>query len=77
MADGAGVATEEGDAVGTTVGCGVLARCVGLLLGAGLADVTRAVGPGVVAGWDVEGTAVGEPAVCAGPGETAAPDGMR
>jgi hypothetical protein len=75
VADGAGVAAEEGDAVGTTVGCGVLARCVGLLLGAGLVDVTRTVGLGVVVGWDVEGTAVDEPAGCAG--ETAAPDGLK
>ena len=52
-----------------------MARCVGLLLGAGLVDVTRTVGLGVVVGWDVEGTAVDEPAGCAG--ETAAPDGLK
>jgi hypothetical protein len=73
-ADGAGVASEEGDAVGTTVGCGVSARCVGLLLGAGLVDVTRVVGLDVVAGWELDGTAVGEPTGCAG---EAVPDGLR
>ncbi len=77
VADGAGVPTEAGDAVGTTVGCGVWASCVVLLLGAGLVDVTRAVGISVVADWDVEGTAVDEPAGCAGAGETAALDGLR
>ncbi|MGO9782742.1 MAG: hypothetical protein ACLPKE_23320 [Streptosporangiaceae bacterium] len=77
MADGAGVPTEAGDAVGTTVGCGVWASRVVLLSGAGLVDVTRAVDAGVVAGWDVEGTAVDEPAGCAGAGETAALDGLR
>ena len=52
-----------------------MARCVVLGLGAGLVDVPRAVGLGVVAGWDVAGTAVGEPAGCAG--ETAALGGLR
>ena len=54
-----------------------MARCVVLGLGAGLVDVTRAVGLDVVADWDVEGTAVGEPAGCAGAGETAALGGLR
>jgi hypothetical protein len=66
VADGAGVTTEEGDVVGTTVGCGVLG------LDAGLAGVIRAVGLGVVAGRDVEGTALGEAVGCAGVGETVA-----
>lgn len=58
-----------------------MARCVVLgaglvVLGAGLVDVTRAVGLGVVAGGDVEGTAVDEPAGCPA-GEPAVPDGLR
>lgn len=61
MADGAGVTTEDGDVAGT-VGCGVP------VLGAGLVGVTRAVGLGVVARRDVEGTAVGETARCVGVG---------
>jgi hypothetical protein len=64
VADGAGV-TEEGDVVGTTVGCGVL------VLDAGLAGVLRAVGFGLAAGGDVEGT-LGEAVGCAGAGETVA-----
>jgi hypothetical protein len=54
--------------VGTTVGCGVLAGCGVLVLGAGLV--------GGVAGRDVEGTALGEAAgeavCCAGVGEKVA-----
>jgi hypothetical protein len=78
VANGEGVPAEEGDAVGTTVGGGVPARCVVLVLGAGLVGVTRAVGPGVVdgrgvVGRGVEGTAVDEPAGCAGVWETAVP----
>jgi hypothetical protein len=65
-AEGDGDATEEGGVVGTTVGCGVL------VLGAGLAGVIRAVGLGVIAGRDVEGTALGEAVGCAGVGETVA-----
>jgi hypothetical protein len=57
VGDGAGVPAEEGEGVGTTVGCGVLV-VDGLLVG-----VTRAVGLGVVARCDV-GTAVGEAARC-------------
>jgi hypothetical protein len=72
VGDGAGVTTEEGDVVGTTVGCGVLAGCGVLVLGAGLV--------GGVAGRDVEGTALGEAADeaadeavgCAGVGGTVA-----
>ena len=58
-----------------------------LVLGAGLAGVTRAVGAGVadgrtvdgggVAGRGVAGTAVGEPAGCAGVWETAALGGLK
>lgn len=66
VADGAGVTTEEGDVAGTTPGCGVL------VLGAGLADVIRAVGLGVVADRDVAGTALGEAVGWAGVGETVA-----
>jgi hypothetical protein len=77
VANGEGVPAEEGDAVGTTVGGGVPARCVVLVVGAGLAGVTRAVGPGVVDGRaadgrGVAGTAVEEPAGCAGVWERAA-----
>ena len=64
MADGAGVTVEEGDASGTTVGCGVPVGCGVLVLGAGLV--------GGVAGRDVEGTALDEAVVCAGVGETVA-----
>ena len=82
MTNGEGVPAEEGDAVGTTVGGGVPARCVVLVLGAGLVGVTRAVGPGVVDGRavdgrGVDGTAVYEPAGCAGAWETAAPGGLK
>ena len=87
MANGEGVPAGEGDAVGTTVGGGVPARCVVLVWGAGLVGVTRAVGSGVadgravagraVAGWGVEGTAVDEPAGCAGVWETAALGGLK
>ena len=66
VADGAAVTTEEGDVVGTTVGCGVLG------LDAAPVGVIRAVGRGVVAGRDVEGTALGEAVGCAGTGETVA-----
>ena len=66
MADGAGVTTEEGDVVGTTVGCGVV------VLDAGLAGVIRVVGRAVVADRDVEGTALGGAVGCAGVGETVA-----
>ncbi|HEX9517445.1 MAG TPA: hypothetical protein VF940_14870 [Streptosporangiaceae bacterium] len=65
MADGDGSADEEGDGVGTAVGCGVL------VLDAGLADVIRAAGPGVAADRAVEGTGPGE-AAGRGAGETAA-----
>jgi hypothetical protein len=58
--DGAAVTTEDGDVVGTTVGCGVLG------LDAGLVGVIRAVGRGVVADRDVEGAALGEAVGCAG-----------
>ena len=80
-ADGAGVPTGEGDAVGTTVGCGVLARFVVLgaglvVLGAGLVDVTRAVGLGVAVAGDVEGTTVDEPAGRVAE-EPVVPDGLR
>jgi len=64
--DGVGVATEEGDGVGATVGCGVLAR------GAGLVGVTRGVGLGVGVGRGVVGTAVGEVVGCARVGEPVA-----
>ncbi len=64
MADGAGVTTEEGDVVGTTVGRGVLAGCGVLVVGAGLV--------GGVAGRDVEGTTLGAALGCAGAGETVA-----
>jgi hypothetical protein len=60
VADGDGITDEEGDAVG----CGVL------VLDAELVDVIRAVGPGVVAGREVEGTGLGE-AAGRGAGETA------
>jgi hypothetical protein len=58
VTDGAGVATEEGDVVGVTVGCGVL------VLDAGLVGVARVVGLGearfaglgVLADRDGEGT---------------------
>jgi len=78
---GEGVPAEEGDAVGTTVGGGVPARCVVLVAGAGLVGVTRAVGPGVVdgraaVGRGVEGTAVDEPAGCAGAWGPAAPEAV-
>jgi hypothetical protein len=66
VAYGAGVTTEEGDVAGTEVGCGVL------VLDAGLAGVTRAVGRGVAAGRDVEGTALGGAVGCAGAGEMVA-----
>ena len=66
--DGDGVATEEGDGVGVTAGCGVLA------LGAGLVGVTRGVGLGVAAGRDLEGTVVGETVCCARVGESVAAD---
>ena len=66
VADGAGVTTEEGDGVRATVGCGVLG------VAAGLAGAVRAVGRGVVAGRDVEGTALGEAVDCVGVGETVA-----
>lgn len=72
VADGAGVATEEDDVVGTTVGCGDLVRSGVLVLGAGLDGVIRAVGLGVVAGRDVEGAALGDAAGWAGAGETVA-----
>ena len=65
---GAGVTAEDGDVVGTTVGCGVVR------LGAGLVGVIRAVGLGVVAGRDTGGTGLGEVAGCAGVGETVAAD---
>ena len=64
MADGDGSTDEEGDGVGTAVGCG------GLVLDAGLADVIRAAGPGVAADREVEGTGPGE-AAGRGAGETA------
>jgi hypothetical protein len=59
VADGDGSTDEEGDAVG----CGVL------VLDAGLVDVIRAVGPGVVADREVEATGLGE-AAGRGVGET-------
>jgi hypothetical protein len=58
VADGAGVATEEGDVVGVTVGCGVLvldAGLVGVVRVAGAGDA-RSAGPGVFADRDGEGT---------------------
>ena len=64
MADGDGSTDEEGDGVGTAVGCGVL------ILDAGLVDVIRAAGPGVAADRAVEGTGPGE-AAGRGAGETA------
>ena len=81
-ANGEGVRAEEGDAVGTTAGGGVPATCVVLVVGAGLVGVTRAVGPGVVdgraaVGRGVEGTAVDEPAGCAGAWGPAAPGGLK
>ncbi len=86
MANGEGVPAEEGDAVGTTVGGGVPARCVVLVSGAGLVGVTRAAGPGVVDGRAVDGrgvvgrgveAAVDEPAGCAGVWETVAAGGLK
>jgi len=65
VADGDGSTDEEGDAVGTAVGCGVP------VLDAGLVDVIRAVGPGVVADREVEATGLGE-AAGRGAGETVA-----
>ena len=65
MADGDGSTDEEGDGVGTAVGCGAL------VLDAGLVDVIRAVGPGVAADREVEGTGPGE-AAGRGAGETVA-----
>ena len=65
MADGDGITDEEGDGVGTAVGCGVL------VLDGGLVDVIRAVGPGVAADREVEGTGPRE-AAGRGTGETAA-----
>ncbi len=65
VADGDGSTDEEGDGVGTAVGCGVL------VLDAGLVDVIRAVGPGVAADRAVEGTGPGE-AAGRGAGETVA-----
>jgi hypothetical protein len=50
--------------VGATVGCGVV------VLDARLAGVVRAVGLGVVADRDVEGTALSGAVGCAGVGET-------
>jgi hypothetical protein len=65
VADGAGVTTEEGDVAGTTVGCGVVAGCGVLVLGAGLV--------GVAVDRDVEDTAPpGEAVDCAGVPETVA-----
>jgi len=63
VAEGDGGTDEEGDVVGTAVGCGVL------VLDAGLVDVIRGVGPGVVADREVEGTGPGE-AAGRGAGET-------
>lgn len=68
MADGAGVAAEDGDVVGTPVGCGTL------VLGAGL-GVICAVGLGVAADRDAEGAALGEAVGCAFAGETVAAGG--
>ena len=65
MADGDGSTDEEGDGVGTAVGCGVL------VLDAGLADVIRAADPGVAADRAAEGTGPGE-AAGRGAGETLA-----
>jgi len=56
---------EEGDVVGTAVGCGVP------VLDARLVDVIRAVGPGVIADREMEGTGLGE-AAGRGVGETVA-----
>jgi hypothetical protein len=65
VAEGDGSTDDEGDAVGTAVGCGVL------VLDAGLVDVIRGVGPGVVADREVEATGLGE-AAGRGVGETVA-----
>jgi len=65
VADGDGSTDEEGDGVGTAVGCGVL------VLDAGLVDVIRGVGPGVAADREVEATGPGE-AAGRGAGETVA-----
>jgi hypothetical protein len=66
LVDGAGVTTEEGDAVGTAVGCGAL------LAGAELAGLIRAVGAGVAADRDGEGSELAGAADRAGAGETVA-----
>jgi hypothetical protein len=66
LVDGAGVTTEEGDAVGTAVGCGAL------LAGAELAGLIRAVGAGVAADRDGEGSELAGAADRAGGGETVA-----
>ncbi|HEX9540410.1 MAG TPA: hypothetical protein VGA04_19795 [Streptosporangiaceae bacterium] len=58
MAEGVGVTAEEGDVVGTPVGCGVPAgdtELAGVVCEVGL-GVARTVGPGVTAGADVAGT---------------------
>jgi hypothetical protein len=66
VADGDGVTDEEGDAVG----CGVL------VLDAGLVDVIRAVGLGVVADREMEGTGLGEAAGRGAGGTVAARSGL-
>ncbi len=66
LVDGAGVTGEEGDAVGTTVGCDAL------VAGTELAGLIRAVGDGEAAGRDGEGSDLARPANCAGAGETVA-----
>lgn len=64
MAEGVGVAVEEGDGAGVPVGCGVP---VG---DAELVGVAREVGLGVVVGGDVVGTGPGEVEGCTVAGVT-------
>ena len=66
MAAGAGVPTDEGDVVGTTVGCGVPAGFGVPVLDGELVGVIRDFGRGVVAGRAVECPGRGEAAGCAG-----------
>ena len=65
VADGAGVTTGEADVVGALAGCGVLD------LDAGLVGVIRAVGVGVIADCDLEGSDLAGAVDRAGAGGTA------